>query len=64
LPLTKYPKFSVSISKAVILGIAIGGLVILLIILVIACWPHSPPAVKDVSVSKAGDTSDTSPYQF
>ncbi|GJM87029.1 hypothetical protein PR202_ga02941 [Eleusine coracana subsp. coracana] len=40
------------ISKAAILGIAIGGLVILLIILVAACWPHSPPASKDVSVSK------------
>ncbi|TVU28763.1 hypothetical protein EJB05_20296 [Eragrostis curvula] len=41
-----------SISKAAILGIAIGGLVILLIILGVACWPYSPPAVKDVSVSK------------
>ncbi|KAM0889562.1 hypothetical protein ACQ4PT_027633 [Festuca glaucescens] len=40
------------ISKAAILGIAVGGLVILLMILVAVCRPHSPPAFKDDSVSK------------
>nr|BAJ96098.1 predicted protein [Hordeum vulgare subsp. vulgare] len=40
------------ISKAAILGIALGGLVILLMILVAVCRPHSPPVFKDVSVSK------------
>uniref|UniRef100_A0A0D9WN17 non-specific serine/threonine protein kinase n=1 Tax=Leersia perrieri TaxID=77586 RepID=A0A0D9WN17_9ORYZ len=40
------------ISKAAILGIAVGGLVILLMILVAVCRPHSPPVFKDVSVSK------------
>ncbi|KAG8077024.1 hypothetical protein GUJ93_ZPchr0006g44884 [Zizania palustris] len=40
------------ISKAAILGIAVGGLVILLMILVAVCRPNSPPVFKDVSVSK------------
>ncbi|XP_062228425.1 LRR receptor-like serine/threonine-protein kinase ER1 isoform X1 [Phragmites australis] len=40
------------ISKAAILGIAVGGLVILLMILVAVCRPHRPPVFKDVSVSK------------
>ncbi|KAK3128642.1 hypothetical protein QOZ80_6BG0464660 [Eleusine coracana subsp. coracana] len=40
------------ISKAAILGIAVGGLVILLMILVAVCWPHSPPVFKDESISK------------
>ncbi|XP_037464254.1 LRR receptor-like serine/threonine-protein kinase ER1 [Triticum dicoccoides] len=40
------------ISKAAILGIALGGLVILLMILIAVCRPHSPPVFKDVSVSK------------
>ncbi|KAM0918271.1 hypothetical protein ACQ4PT_008870 [Festuca glaucescens] len=40
------------ISKAAILGIAVGGLVILLMILVAVCRPHSPPVFKDDSVSK------------
>nr|AYU56585.1 ERECTA2 [Oropetium thomaeum] len=48
------------ISKGAILGIAIGGLVVLLIILVAACWPHSPPAVKDVFVSKSDTVSSAS----
>ncbi|KAG2661981.1 hypothetical protein PVAP13_1KG112179 [Panicum virgatum] len=41
-----------SVSKAAFLGIGVGGLVILLIILVAACWPHSSPVLKDVSVGK------------
>ncbi|KAL5224603.1 hypothetical protein ABZP36_011242 [Zizania latifolia] len=40
------------ISKAAILGIAVAGLVILLMILVAVCWPHGPPVFKDVLVSK------------
>ncbi|XP_006656743.1 LRR receptor-like serine/threonine-protein kinase ER1 [Oryza brachyantha] len=40
------------ISKAAILGIAVGGLVILLMILAAVCRPHSPPVFKDVSISK------------
>ncbi|OEL25383.1 LRR receptor-like serine/threonine-protein kinase ERECTA [Dichanthelium oligosanthes] len=40
------------ISKAAILGIAVGGLVILLMILVAVCRPHRPPVFKDVTVSK------------
>ncbi|PVH48246.1 hypothetical protein PAHAL_4G289000 [Panicum hallii] len=40
------------ISKAAILGIAVGGLVILLMILVAVCRPDRPPAFKDVTVSK------------
>lgn len=41
-----------SISKAAFLGIGVGGLVILLVILAAACWPHNSPVLKDVSVSK------------
>ncbi|KAG0513341.1 hypothetical protein BDA96_10G093600 [Sorghum bicolor] len=40
------------ISKAAIIGVAVGGLVILLMILVAVCRPHRPPAFKDVTVSK------------
>ncbi|TVU12156.1 hypothetical protein EJB05_45786 [Eragrostis curvula] len=40
------------ISKAAILGIAVGGLAILLMILVAVCRPHSPPVFKDDSISK------------
>ncbi|GJN00637.1 hypothetical protein PR202_ga17833 [Eleusine coracana subsp. coracana] len=40
------------ISKAAILGIAVGGLVILLMILVAVCRPHSSPVFKDESISK------------
>uniref|UniRef100_A0A0E0HMD9 non-specific serine/threonine protein kinase n=1 Tax=Oryza nivara TaxID=4536 RepID=A0A0E0HMD9_ORYNI len=47
-----YILFAALISKAAILGIAVGGLVILLMILVAVCRPHSPPVFKDVSVSK------------
>uniref|UniRef100_A0A453PRJ4 Protein kinase domain-containing protein n=1 Tax=Aegilops tauschii subsp. strangulata TaxID=200361 RepID=A0A453PRJ4_AEGTS len=41
-----------SVSRAVILGIAIGGFAILLLILAAACWPHSPAVSTDFSVSK------------
>jgi hypothetical protein len=44
----------VTISKAAILGIALGALVILLMILVAVCRPHNPPVFKDVSISKPG----------
>ncbi|CAD6339910.1 unnamed protein product [Miscanthus lutarioriparius] len=40
------------ISKVAIIGVAVGGLVILLMILVAVCRPHRPPAFKDVTVSK------------
>ncbi|KAJ1258486.1 hypothetical protein BS78_10G079400 [Paspalum vaginatum] len=40
------------ISKGAILGIAVGGLVILLMILVAVCRPHHAPAFKDVTVNK------------
>ncbi|CAL5056072.1 unnamed protein product [Urochloa decumbens] len=46
------PKKRCSISKAAFLGIGVGGLVILLVILVAACWPHSSPVLKDATVSK------------
>ncbi|VAI61567.1 unnamed protein product [Triticum turgidum subsp. durum] len=41
-----------SVSRAVILGIAVGGLAILLLILAAVCWPHSPAVSTDFSVSK------------
>ncbi|XP_066376088.1 LRR receptor-like serine/threonine-protein kinase ER1 [Miscanthus floridulus] len=40
------------ISKVAIIGVAVGGLVILLMILVAVCRPRRPPAFKDVTVSK------------
>jgi hypothetical protein len=49
--------FAASVSKAAFLGIGVGGLVILFVILVAACWPHSSLVLKDISVSKPGDTS-------
>jgi serine/threonine protein kinase len=42
----------VSISRAAILGIAIGGLVILLMVLIAACRPHNPPPFLDGSLDK------------
>jgi hypothetical protein len=56
--------FAASISKAAFLGIGVGGLVILLVILAAACWPHNSPVLKDVSVSKPGDTSIRFPESF
>uniref|UniRef100_A0ACD5ZE54 Uncharacterized protein n=1 Tax=Avena sativa TaxID=4498 RepID=A0ACD5ZE54_AVESA len=41
-----------SVSRDVIIGIAVGGFVILLLILLAACWPHSPAASRDLSLSK------------
>uniref|UniRef100_A0A0E0NLN6 non-specific serine/threonine protein kinase n=1 Tax=Oryza rufipogon TaxID=4529 RepID=A0A0E0NLN6_ORYRU len=41
-----------SVSRSAILGIAVAGLVILLMILAAACWPHWPQVPKDVSLSK------------
>jgi hypothetical protein len=43
-----------TISKAAILGIALGALVILLMILVAACRPHNPAPFSDVSLDKPG----------
>uniref|UniRef100_A0A0D9VLR7 non-specific serine/threonine protein kinase n=1 Tax=Leersia perrieri TaxID=77586 RepID=A0A0D9VLR7_9ORYZ len=41
-----------SVSRPAILGIAVAGLVILLMILGAACWPHRPQVPKDLSLSK------------
>ncbi|KAF9608353.1 hypothetical protein IFM89_009288 [Coptis chinensis] len=41
-----------SISKAAILGIALGALVILLMILVAACRPHNPPPFSEGALDK------------
>lgn len=46
------PPERVSISKATILGIALGALVILLMILVAACRPHHPALFFDGSLEK------------
>jgi hypothetical protein len=43
-----------TISKAAILGIALGALVILLMILVAACRPHNPAPFPDGSLDKPG----------
>jgi len=43
-----------AISKAAILGIALGALVILLMILVAACRPHKPAPFFDGSIEKPG----------
>ncbi|XP_010917192.1 uncharacterized protein [Elaeis guineensis] len=49
---SSHPPERASISKAAILGIALGALVILLMILVAACRPHHPPPFSDGSISK------------
>ena len=46
--------FVVTISKAAILGIALGALVILLMILAAACRPHTPAPFSDGSLDKPG----------
>ncbi|XP_059453306.1 LRR receptor-like serine/threonine-protein kinase ERECTA [Corylus avellana] len=46
------PTEQVTISKAAILGIALGALVILLMILVAACRPHKPAPFPDGSLDK------------
>ncbi|KDP34024.1 hypothetical protein JCGZ_07595 [Jatropha curcas] len=47
-----HPTERVTISKAAILGIALGALVILLMILVAACRPHNPTPFADGSLDK------------
>ncbi|TXG61786.1 hypothetical protein EZV62_013149 [Acer yangbiense] len=47
-----HPTERVTISKAAILGIALGALVILLLILVAACRPHNPTPYPDGSLDK------------
>jgi len=44
---------AVTLSKAAILGITLGALVILLMVLLAACRPHSPP-FPDGSLDKPG----------
>ncbi|MBA0847642.1 hypothetical protein Goshw_020878, partial [Gossypium schwendimanii] len=44
--------YCISISKAAILGIALGALVILLMILIAACRPHNPTPFPDGSLDK------------
>ncbi|XP_023885760.1 LRR receptor-like serine/threonine-protein kinase ERECTA isoform X2 [Quercus suber] len=47
-----HPTERVTISKAAILGIALGALVILLVILAAACRPHTPAPFSDGSLDK------------
>lgn len=49
--------YTVTISKAAILGIALGALVILLMILVAACRPYNPTPYPDASLDKPGTFS-------
>ena len=49
--------YAVVISKAAILGIALGALVILLMILIAACRPHNPTPFPDGSLDKPGAVS-------
>ncbi|KAL8158713.1 hypothetical protein V2J09_000250 [Rumex salicifolius] len=56
-----YPERTTSISKATILGIALGALVILLMILVAACRPHHPALFFDGSLEKPAVVSYTAP---
>ncbi|KAG2298785.1 hypothetical protein Bca52824_035257 [Brassica carinata] len=46
------PTVRVSISRAAILGIAIGGFLILVMVLIAACRPHNPPPFLDGSLDK------------
>ncbi|KAK7410178.1 hypothetical protein VNO78_00756 [Psophocarpus tetragonolobus] len=52
-----HPTQRVTLSKAAILGIAIGALVILFMILLAACRPHSPGPFSDGSFDKPVDYS-------
>lgn len=47
-----HPPERVTLSKAAILGIALGALVILLMILAAACRPHNPTPFSDTSLDK------------
>ncbi|KAL8171252.1 hypothetical protein V2J09_023056 [Rumex salicifolius] len=58
---TSPPPGRASISKATILGIALGALVILLMILVAACRPHHPALFFDGSLEKPAVVSYTAP---
>ncbi|XP_039145063.1 LRR receptor-like serine/threonine-protein kinase ER1 isoform X1 [Dioscorea cayenensis subsp. rotundata] len=49
---SSHPPPRATISKAAILGIALGALVILLMILVAACRPHNPPPFIDTTLNK------------
>ncbi|KAJ0983820.1 hypothetical protein J5N97_002176 [Dioscorea zingiberensis] len=49
---SSHPSERATISKAAILGIALGALVILLMILVAACRPHNPPPFIETSLHK------------
>lgn len=51
---------AVTISKAAILGIALGALVVLLMILVAACRPHNHSPYPDGSLDKPGTLSSVS----
>lgn len=46
--------YAVTLSKAAILGIALGALVILLMILLAACRPYNPSPYPDGSLDKPG----------
>lgn len=49
---------AVALSKAAILGIALGALVILLMILIAACRPYHPTPFPDGSLDKPGTLFD------
>lgn len=51
------PSFAATISKAAILGIALGALVILLMILIAACRPYNPTPFPESSPDKPGTFS-------
>ncbi|OMO86480.1 hypothetical protein COLO4_21145 [Corchorus olitorius] len=57
-----HPTERVVISKAAILGIALGALVILLMILIAACRPHTPAPFLDGSLDKPG--ANSSPFAY
>lgn len=48
--------YAVAISKAAILGIALGALVVLLMILVAACHPHKPMPFLEATLDKPGNS--------
>ncbi|KAI5393545.1 LRR receptor-like serine/threonine-protein kinase ERECTA isoform X1 [Lathyrus oleraceus] len=54
-----HPTDRVTLSKAAILGITLGALVILLMILLAACRPHHPAPYPDGSLEKPGDKTFT-----
>ncbi|XP_021277529.1 LRR receptor-like serine/threonine-protein kinase ERECTA isoform X1 [Herrania umbratica] len=56
-----HPTERVVISKAAILGIALGALVILLMILIAACRPHNPTTFPDGSLDKPATVTYSTP---